>query len=41
MKTEFSLFFTTCIITKDVTIMKKYLIYLHTIPQKYDMEDER
>ncbi len=40
MKTEFSLFFTTCIITK-MCYNGKYLIYLHTIPQKYDMEDER
>lgn len=40
MKTEFSLFFTTCIITK-MRYNGKYLIYLHTIPQKYDMEDER
>ena len=40
MKTEFSLFFTTCIITK-MRYNEKYLIYLQTIPQKYDMEDER
>ena len=40
MKTEFSLFFTTCIITK-MRYNDKYLIYLHTIPHKYDMEDER
>ena len=40
MKTEFSLIFTTCIITK-MCYNGKYLIYLHTIPQKYDMEDER
>ncbi len=40
MKTEFSLFFTTCILTK-MRYNDKYLIYLHTIPQKYDMEDER
>ena len=40
MKTEFSLFLTTCIITK-MCYNGKYLIYLHTIPQKYDMEDKR
>ena len=40
MKTEFSLFFTTCIITK-MCYNEKYLIYLHTIPQKYGMEDKR
>lgn len=40
MKTEFSLFFTTWIITK-MCYNEKYLIYLYTIPQKYDMEDKR
>ena len=40
MKTEFSLFFITCIITK-MCYNEKYLIYLHTIPKKYDMEDKR
>ena len=40
MKTEFSLFFTTCIITK-MRYNEKYLIYLYTILQKYDMEDKR
>ena len=40
MKTEFSLFFTTCIITK-MCYNEKYLIYLYTIPKKYDMEDKR
>ena len=40
MKTEFSLFFTACIITQ-MCYNEKYLIYLYTIPQKYDMEDKR
>ena len=40
MKTEFSLFFTTCILTK-MCYKGKYVMYLQTIPQKYDMEDER
>ena len=40
MKTEFSLFFTSCIIAK-MCYNEKYLIYLYTIPQKYDMEDKR
>ena len=40
MKTEFSLFFTTCIITK-MCYNEKYLMYLYTIPQKYDMGDKR
>ena len=40
MKTEFSLFFTSCIIAK-MCYNEKYLIYLHTILQKYDMEDKR
>lgn len=40
MKTKFSLFFTTCIIAK-MCYNEKYLIYLHTIPKKYDMEDKR
>ena len=40
MKTECSLFFTTCIIAK-MCYNEKYLIYLHTIPKKYDMGDKR
>ena len=40
MKLYLALFFTTCIIAK-MCYNEKYLIYLHTIPQKYDMEDKR
>ena len=40
MKLYLGLFFTTCIIAK-MCYNEKYLIYLHTIPQKYDMEDKR